>query len=205
MQWRIRIFLEYQQKTPTICCCHRLWHFATRAKPPSFMQQVASIYQPFLSQNPLYKFTVISDCKSPAGDGTVPWQGRQRRKQGYERWRHHHVVTLYTAKWSCPCASHESTHGCGGIAPVILKIGTRCTEWSGSRCDRPTPVECAHGIQWTESWAGQSVVEDTLKGRKNTCPYWESRHDSSVPIAQSLSDNKTVSSCATLHSRKKLS
>lgn len=49
---------------------------------------------------------------------------------------------------SCPCAMKTYT-GCGGVAPFIPKLGTRCTrvEWLISRYDRFTSKEIVPATQ----------------------------------------------------------
>jgi len=42
----------------------------------------------------------------------------------------------------------------GGIAPVILNLGTRWREWSASRSDRFTQGERALGTLWRGVWVG---------------------------------------------------
>jgi hypothetical protein len=60
--------------------------------------------------------------------------------------------------WNCPCGLHEVTCGTGGIAPLILNLGS---SRSGQLCD-PAPWEAAPEDRMRPgcSWVGLDILEE---------------------------------------------
>jgi hypothetical protein len=63
----------------------------------------------------------------------------------------HHAMKTYT--------------GSGGMAPRILDLGTRWSEWSASRPSRFTPREREAGTHWIEGWVSPRAVLDKMEKR----------------------------------------
>jgi hypothetical protein len=49
-----------------------------------------------------------------------------------------HETTPWSVKQSCPCSRHEGIWWSGGIAPLILGLGTRLGKWFNSHLGSPT-------------------------------------------------------------------
>jgi hypothetical protein len=64
--------------------------------------------------------------------------------------------------------------GSGGIAPLIIDLGTRWGLWSASRPGRLTPRERAPGTHWTGGLLGLRAVLDAVVKRRIPTPRRES-------------------------------
>jgi hypothetical protein len=75
----------------------------------------------------------------------------------------------------------EAIGGRGGIALLILDLGTRWGEWSASRPGRAfTPGERTPGIRWTGGWVGPRAGLDTEARGKILSPRRGSNPDRPV-------------------------
>jgi hypothetical protein len=74
----------------------------------------------------------------------------------------------------------------GGIAPRIIDLGTRWTEWSASRPGHFIPRERARGTHCIGGWVGPRAVLDAVVKRKITSLRRESNHRTPIvyPVAQ---------------------
>jgi hypothetical protein len=79
-------------------------------------------------------------------------------------------LSLYSTKHH----TMKTYWGSGGIAPRILDLGTRWSEWSASRPRRFIPRERAPGTHWIGGWVGPRAVLDTVVKREIPSPRQES-------------------------------
>jgi hypothetical protein len=78
----------------------------------------------------------------------------------------------------------------GGIAPRILDLGTRVSEWSASRGGRFTPRETAPGTHWIGGWMGPRAGRDAVVKKRIPSPRRESNPRTPIiqPVAQRYTD-----------------